>query len=63
MAEIKKGETVTACTEQVDENGEIVSRVTVEWFGFKRKEANLFSQAVIQALKDMVEAMTRKLPD
>ena len=50
MAEKAKGETVRATAEQHNEKGEVISRATIEWYGFDNAGGNQASMDLVMGV-------------
>ena len=50
MVEKAKGETVRIVAEQQNAEGDIISRATVEWYGFSNADGNVASMDLISGI-------------
>ena len=56
----KPGEVVQNVLENLDENGQVISRVTVAWFGFDRQNANNLTTAFVETINNLARKFSEE---
>ena len=60
MSEVKQGESVKVTAEGFDEEGNLISSVVYNWYGYSNEEHNKTQLEMAQRMVDMVKGWTDK---